>query len=529
MAVKGTQDANDPLSAAPGVISDIPPSGREDAPGLNLGSNRVFGLMNTLNATNSLGQEVDTYIEKLKSFFNKDAIADARIVTHRLTQPTGSHVFMMGNCAIIILFQAGLTDQQNYAPQSFYGRAAARELTSRFKDARLINYLIVSPQDYDRVAQMGQYIAVSLAIASNPSFYNQDVQLLSGNEYVVDPDVMAAKAYINQINPHALQPRIDIGFIVYAKQARTQGMPSWAEDQRPIAAVGGYTEMMQRRQDHTGAIKYVPLVHITSISSGIPLPGILPLCLALAADQFISSRRWVSQFGFQRGKPNLGNLSADPQDPKKLWFANTPQERDEWIHANTLPAVLAIDVVEGQARIPTIALYGDPQNATRVYDQVQHFFSGKLLLDRTQAPFHVQAVDYIGAYGEHGGTIQDSRNIDYLNLLAAGGTQDENARFLQNYPQDPTIRARVVAEKTGGSFKSLYLNQISVLNMNLLGVLASAVQNTIQITSTGTTSRMTSTDWIAAQANASLSQNFTTTRPDVRGGFGWGQFGGFNV
>lgn len=522
MAVLGTNDEETQATPAPGPTAQP----MRSANPMSGSGNQLFDLMNTLDAGQSLGSNIEDYLKVIKSYFTSDASSSSTTIeVRRLTQPNGAHAFVSGNHAIIMLFQETLpSDTQNFSPISDYASYALEALKNMFgKTINLINMVVVLQNDYSRAQQMARYINVSLKIATNPMIHDTTISVLGDSQYSIDPDVNGVRAYVNNLNPSNVAPRIDIGFLIYAKQPRrNNSMPIGPfEDMRPIAAVGGYTEMLKSK-DQTGMVKYLPMVHITSIASDIPLPGIVPLCITIAADQFISTGRWIQQFSsFQKGKPNLGQLSQDPNDPKKLWFATDPMTLETWRMANCLPAVLAVDVVEGTARIPAVADYGYLPKAANVYEQIHKFFGARIQFDRTQSPYLIHATDFIGVYGDRSGNLVDSRNMDYVTLLA-DGSQDAATQILLEYPMNPTDRARVIAEKTGGTFRSIHRTNISVLSPNLLSTLAMAVQQSLIIDAPQGQTRMTSSDWMRAQSTLYQSQNFSVTRQETRGGYGIG-------
>lgn len=528
MAVQGDKENETQTKAphaAPGVEQPAP---QMRAPGFtSSGGNLLFDTMNILGAAQSLGGAIEEYLKAIKGFFGNDSTTTGtlKINVTRLSEPNGAHAFIAEKKAIILLFADQLpADTQNFTPASDYSLFAVKALKAQFgEDMKLVNVVVVTAADYGRAQQMAHYISISLMIATTTRLHDMNIQVLGDNQYSIDPDVVATRNFINNLNPSAVMPRVDIGFIIYAKPPRRGGAQfGLLEDLRPIAAVGGYTEILST-QDQTGVIRFAPLVHITAIASAIPLPGIVPLCLTVAADQFISSGRWMQQFtSFQKGKPSLGNLAPDPADPKKLWFPQNIMDLDKWRFQNVLPALLAIDVVEGQARIPALAAYGYSPNAQVVYDQILNFFGGRISVDRAQAPYEIRATSYLGTYGstDAGGVQSDSRNLDYLNLVASGGVQDSATLDLLQYPLDPAQRARLIFDKTGGQFRTLYRASIAALNPNLLATLAMAVKDQLQIEAPQGQSRMSPNDWLIASGKLYQASNFGVSRADARVGYG---------
>jgi hypothetical protein len=528
MAVTGTKDDNNQQQSAPGGAPN-PEQTQFKAPGFDSskGLGGFGGLINTYGQNQSLGTAIDEYIKNIKGYFGNDVATTGgiKIDVHRLNNPRGAHAFVSGEHALLMLFSDLLmADTQNFLPVSDWAPNAAAALRERLGgNIKIINTVVVIPQDYTRAQQQARYINESLMTVVRPGLHSANISELADWQYSIDPDVLAARNFINDRNPSSVMPRTDIGFVVYAKPPRRQGqMVGPMDEMTAVAAVGGYTEILSTPVAGN-QIKYAPIVHITSVVSIVPVPGLVSLALAIAADQFIGSGRWISQFSsYQRGKPNLGNLFPDPQDPKKMWNIQSDADLNNLRNAYFLPAMLAIDVADGTARIPALADYGYVANSGKVYDQIQNFFGMRLQLDRTQQPYTLQPSDFIGVYGDPSGNLVDSRNIDYMTLLASGGTQDPSTSMLLGYPLNAADRARVVYDKTGGSFRSLYRNTTSVLNPQLLGILARAVVDSLGIEPPRGQSRMSSQQWLEAVGQLYLTQNFSVTRagsgPSFAGG-----------
>ncbi len=513
MAIRGTTDTQETPTQtgnAPGVDTSI---GTVQAPGVE--ANDVFGWMNILGAGSSIGADAEKYLETVRGFFTKE-LGVAAPTMHRLTEPNGAYAFVLADRAIILQFTAAIAnDRPDYMPLSDYGMPAKRSLNQQFPHVKLLNYIEVAPRDYERAQIMAQHLSLNLNIATNAQIAALDVNMFDKTEYTINTDLATAVGYINNHNPHAVQPRADIGFTIYARKKRIQRTGDLPfDDGQPIAAVVGFTEMIARKMDYSGIVsKYIPFVRITGIAASLPLPGIVPLCLATAVDQFIALRRWIHPFlSFAKGKPNLGQLSLDPQNPKQLWFASNMNDVNTWVQANTLNAVLAIDVADGQAKIPALNLYGHPSYANAVITTMQGFFGDRIRFDPARQPFHILAQDFIGTVGEGPATV-DSRTVDFLSLTAQLGAQDDNAKLLLEFQMDnPAIRARVVADKTGGTFRSLNRCWLSALDAGVMRDLATVVQNSLNITQPGGSTRTAPTDWLAQQADIYGTGNYSTTR-----------------
>ena len=525
MAIKiendSSQNAPDPQQTqqAPTI------GGAPAAPG-NSGSS-VTQLMHLFGSASSLGSHVDAYLEQVRENLEKMPQLGKEIKIVRLSDPTGAHAFIYRDVAIVITF-ADLVPSEplHFIPVSAFGANAVNALHTAYPgDAqgngklRILNHVLIHRTDYDRAQQFAQYISHSFMVATDSNIANTTIDAFNGDDFVIDPDVMATRQFINSLSVHGVAPRIDVGFILYQKTRQiSRGQGIQLDDMKPIMAVGAYTEMVidHHHQYSHKEIRYIPTVRITAIQSLIPLGGIIPLALALAADQFTDGpgrqSRWRQQFNtFVKGKPNIGNLSPGI-DGKGLWFAPDATARDEWISQNCIPAVLAIDVVEGQARIPSIASYGIQASHYKIGQHIAHFFNNGVVVNTAMPPCQVINTDHIGLFGDNGGALHDSREIDYLSLTASQGTQDVQSQNLLKYYSDPAIRARVIAEKTGGSFKSMYACYTSVLSSQLLQALCQYVVTTLRINSQQGINHPMATDWLRAQAEFNAQSNFSATR-----------------
>lgn len=520
MSVKSGETSEN-IGAAPGATEPLA------APGFSSttrgGPVPLFSMMNALGVGQQITPEIESYIKTIKECFQKDTnnLPTGNIVVRRLNEPAGAHAFLSGDAAIILLFDELLPhDMQKFTPVSDYGFPAFRSLQNDVPGkTRLLHVIVVGKEDYVRAPQMANYLQLNLAVANNTaSSGDANISLFNNLQYTIDPNADTARGFIQQHSPHTVQPRIDIGFTIYAKLPRRDGSNLQdMQESRAIAAVGAYVEIWQPENQNyqTGNIKYAATVHITNITSLIPLPGILPLTMAIAADQFIQQNRWLQPFmSFQKGKPNLGNLSPDPQDAKKNWFAPNPQALYQWIGANmyTRP-FLAVDVAEGVARIPALANYGDVEYTREVYNQIASFF-GNVSLNRDLPPVIIMAQTFCGVYGDSRmpGQLVDSRDLDYMTMLAEN-KQDGPARLMLQYTSDPVARARIVSERTNGSFQSRYRTRIAILQPALLSVIAAEVARKVAIDGSTQANPTLYTPWLTDTVTAYQNSNFNTTAP----------------
>lgn len=487
------------------------------APGAaNFSNGNIFDIMSRIGTSQSLNAGITDYIKALNDAFNdKDAQQRVKVVTHRLVEPIGAHAFVVDKHAVILMFTELLpTDTQNLTPMSDQGLIAYTAMRDRLgADIHLVNIILVQPGDYQKVDAMYNRISTDLAIATN-SEYRINVSAINRTKLRVDTDTSNAVRFISRMSTSSVLPRIDYGFTVLAKKNRQPGsfQNNVPDEMVPVAAVGAYTEILRVIDPQTRMPKYAPMVHITEIACEIPTAGMLGMLVAIAADQFIANSMWMQPFlSFKKGEPNLGNLFPDPADPNKLWFIKNQQELQESLSTNFILPALAIDVLEGRARIPYLKNYAYPQFKNEVYNDLTSFFSSQVSFNPNVNPCFVFANDFVGTYGDNSGALRDSRDIDYINLVSRGG-QDASLQLLLQYPQYPTDRARLVSDKTSNTFKSLYRRMISVIDPTVLQSLAGAVQNSVIIEAPHSQNRMTNTDWMIGYSRSIGTANFNVSR-----------------
>ena len=532
MAVKGTTDP-DPVATSPSFAPSGPtvdPAQASRAPGYTGGVTQntdLFAFLNQLGAGQALGPDIEKYIADVTAGMKG---LNPPVQVRRLAEPHGAHAFISGGYSFILMFDSLLArDPQNFTPQSDWGLSAVNALIREITPTPgPLGAILVQPEDYVRAPLMARYLSLYLQTANSPIIQDATVQLLMNNDFTVDVNPETARNFVEAKNPHTVQPRADLGLTLYAKSQRRPGPFSREfDDSRPIAALTGYTEIWHTGDQGFAPGRYVATVHITNITSELPLPGIIPLCLALAADRFVDRRGWRHPFmSFQKGKPNLGNLSLDPKDPNKLWFQNTVTEMDNWIGQNMFQKpYLALDVSEGQARIPAIAAYGDAgKYPGKVYEQISSFF-GNIPLDRNVIPFNAMACSYLGQYsGSQRGQLLDSREMDYLSLVATGGAQDPNVQQLLQYHNDGASRARLISQLTGNSFRSLYRTQVSIIIPELLTVLARTITDKIKIIGGVQEDRLIPTQWMDDLQKRYAAATFNTQSTSTQPGFGGMRF-----
>lgn len=409
-----------------------------------------------------------------------------------LQSPPGAQAFITkgeGNVhyAKIVLFESLIPQMQDLRPVSDRLREAQESLAKAMggKTVHIIGSQIISDRDLTLVPQMILSTSSDLIASSRVDIREANSRALSaGYDWVVDPNVTSALDLISRLSPVKTLPRADFGFTLGVRQQgkNNQYANGFMQQQNapvdPIIACVGYTEIIGPIADRqSGISKFLPIVHISATVSRVPTLAAELLAVVQMTQMAIVNQGWKIPFRkFQEGKPNLGNLRIDPQDQNKLWFINNPDMFERFVADQFFPPVLYMDVQEGAYRIPSRLLFaGDnPSHLGRIANEASRFFGAPFLGLKGPLPLAMTvAQEYTGTFGSDVKT--DSREITYLNRVCQGALDKQSADILLNYQNDPSERARVVANLTG-SFTSLYRNRLSWISPEFIGQLSGMVR-----------------------------------------------------
>lgn len=447
------------------------------------GAGTPFDMLALVGQGAALGPDIDKFLEEIVGQLNKNAKAiigtEVRVV--RLQKPMGTHAFVAGDNAVVLLFENMLgPDLPNYQPKSSFIGQAFEALKVEVPGTVMLAAPIVSPQDYARVSNWASYIIRCLAVEMNPRLNTTFNKLKQGNpRYIVDYDLQTALSMENQYSPHSVRPRANIGLTVRLSKnglnAFGGNFQNGPEDAEPLISIVGYVDWIRCDSDpQTNQHKFWPEAKITAITSPVPFKGMVPLALAIWSSAFVTEGRWRNQYmTFGDRAPNIGHLlDQTVTKDNKIFSVKDLSQRDQIINSWTYPPVASLAVVEGQARIPSISDFSDTSLNEKAVKHIAEFF--EITPPAGTQAFVVSNIEYIGTIGQMGGVLEDSRNIDYLHLMASEGAQNEQSRRLLMRSHNPVFRAEVVAQKTG-TFRSLYQEHTAVIERGLIAWLSQLV------------------------------------------------------
>jgi hypothetical protein len=349
----------------------------------------------------------------------------------------------------------------------------AAQLVKNTTGTSILNNIVITPNDYRDVGKWSAHIVSMMKLASG-EIGHITINSLSKGKYSVSTNIGDVKEAIKRFNPKSTMPRTDIGLVLYANEeigvANNQG-PA-IRQATPILVIGGYTSFVSTAgAPNSYALgnnspSFLAIATITSILSPIMTSEMISLAIPLATEEFIRLNGWLKPFTkFGKKDPNLGSLV--PDEKGKPFFIEDMTTLMDFASKNIARPYLAVDVTDGYARIPGIEglRYGT--------DSVQKGIARFLGITETQAAGDLvfqRFPEYIGEIVENGA---DTREVDYINLVAAGAN-DLNTLLRYLYiPSEPHRRAELISKHY--EIKTLYSNVRVVLNAEYIDKLSSLV------------------------------------------------------
>lgn len=472
----GTATPASSVAAAPG---DFDAGSTYRAPGgSDLG---LYSLSRTFDQGSALTENAQTFLDSVTERLNKSGTL--KVTTHKLNEPRTAHAIVAGNAGVILIFAdqlpALVVQHQPFTPKSAYiTREMKNALIAKTNaNIKLLNVYLVFSQDYNRVTQYVNDIGGLLFAANSESTASITAQVMFGGQQItIDHDITAVRQYLSTHYPHSILPRTDFGFLSYVRKpnANTNRYDNAIQEADPFLAVGGYTDFVRRVDNVSGVVKWLPIVTLTSTHSNIKHTGISMLSLALAGQELIARGGWQTPLrNIAKGRPNIGNYIIDPATGKP-YMATSVNEVEQILVRDFLPPMLAVHVVEGQSRAPALSLLTDEAGQAQMINIINAFFGSTIQFNHPSLKI---VPEIIGHIGDVDGVLRDSREgSTYLDLTARHGSLAESANLLWGYYNDPSIRAKVVAEFNAG-FTPQHAARLVVLNPRFIKQLADALRD----------------------------------------------------
>lgn len=374
------------------------------------------------------------YVNTLKNEFNDVSKSAGYVKTEviELTQPNGTLAFVANDKAIVLIFDEAVL-RRDPIPTVAYEESADAALKKVRPNAMIVQVIVITKDDYHKADVMIPFLRNALEIVANGRDAALAVNMLRGSDFYISDSKDEYENNIAVLDPHGVMLRHDLCFSLYASARQQRQMVDYErqqyfgqaiEDRSLVGVVGGYVEFV-RDTSAPMTYRYFPVVHITEIKSVIPSEKLLPMFIVLAMRKWMLNHGWADQYNrlsmtSLSGTPvSLGSLVPDDNSPTKRWVLQTPSDVQTCLNECMNPAILAIDVTDGRARIPGIDRYaGDSMRQAAGLAADFNQFLGAPICDPNFSMFSVPApAGFRGVY-RYGSVNIDTAHIDFLNQYA---------------------------------------------------------------------------------------------------------------
>ena len=341
-------------------------------------------------------------------------------------------------------------------------------------DARII-FAGYAPE-MQRAPIMADTIVRMIQVSSDPSVREATVKALASNEFVVSWDITSARQYEESLSPHAVRPRMEIAATFRAKiknDSLARELRDFDNEYPLLGVIGGYVEIYDKSPTPTpnggSELRYQPVFNITVCNAPIALEGVAVILMAAFAPTIYNTEHYLKQWAdTSDGQPDPGNLDENPETRGRPFMLKSQEERIEFVRERFRPPVIVYQVQDGRDAIPGMwrMFDTDPTYSNIFVDRILNFFEAQATERPNFVISNFVGKRFEGVYGDRGGQLNDSRNIDYLHIAATVGWSaiDKPMRnTLLTVSQNPTDRANLVQQVTNSFFPAA-LTSLSVIN-----------------------------------------------------------------
>jgi hypothetical protein len=469
---------------APGSANEAPQPTAEPigSPGA------VIGALDFLTLSSGLGIDridstIEPYLTEVEKLV-KDKLKSVEMV--RLTKLNNAYAFKFngpdGYLNFFGLYFASLSDpvSQHYYPSSLKLRAIHEELKTvygdkriRISDARVVfgGY----PQDMERAFKMADTIVRTFQATSYNEVKNSKVSALLSNEFTVDWRISEARAVEDELSPHGVRPRMDVGMTFKAKIKNEHGREfrEFENEYHTVGVIGGYTEIREKEEHVVNGqrvLLYRPVFNITVCNSIIPLEGVASIMLAAFAPTIYNTQFWAKQWAdLTKGSSNPGHLEENPDNRGRPIELGDQDELVEFVRTYFAQPIIAFQFQDGRDIIPGMWRLGtpDPIEKNLFVNRLGRFYGDEVEQNASSFELAINLEQrFEGVYGDKKATLLDSRDIDYLWVAAHNGygaISREMRAVLLGCSENPVDRATVIQNATQ-SFTPAWFTTVSAVN-----------------------------------------------------------------
>ena len=482
-------------TAAPQRGAPEPTASFAAAPSGSTGNLDFLGLQDLIGIQ-SVDPNIEPYLEGVTEAVKK---AIPGVERRKFPRRENCHGFIYRGedgyvSAFCILFTTtGDPVTPSFHPTSMRGANLNEDLREMYpgERIRLIDMRVIisdSPAEMARVSQMANAIVTAFQVVTVQRAKDATVSEIGTVEFSPDWSPNNARSFIEKYSPHSVLPRSDLGMVLRAKIDGPNTNPAMRDLEttyRAVAAITGYVEFKEKEVVPTGtgqmATLYTPVFNITSIMSTMPLPGMATIVMAALAPAVYNSKWWARQWtNFSKDLPNPGTLEMDPDGKNQPYFVESQEEMLKFLGDWCTAPKIAFQLQDGRDIIPGMQymVSEDSQEQAHFLQNLMHFYHAEN--DLAPGTKICETIEYRfdGVYGEPNGVLVDSREIDYLSMIARGGAGSvslEDRAVLLGVSDRPQDRAAIVSRFTG-RFVPEYLTTVSLLNPAFLDWVVSKIK-----------------------------------------------------
>lgn len=407
-------------------------TGQQDAPDF-------LQVIRQTTAATAMSAAGTKYVHDLKEHIKaKCGLMDIKTVT--LSYPPETLAVVCGDSAYLLIFSEANRKDENI-PTCALTQPAQMTMRSVLGDSVVLrNSIVVTPYDYDKVEAMGAHLVNCFAAGSSTEVRGLNIRSLNRSQLEISPNPDGYDDFTRRVDPMGSASRADIKLLVSLNSPKKNNpanlnMFEQIEcDKTEIASIGAYVTFASA-QDASGQAKFIPEIHISSLVTNMPFPGMMPILISLATDYLITNQGWKQPFANLggQGQPNIGNLLVS--ETGAPWRCENLMQRDSLITQYCVAPVLLLDVTHGRARIPGIEQYAIAESNPMIVESLNRF-----LIDANIDPHAKVTEMYYQEYTGFlisGGIPMDSRWIDFLNLMVSQSQNRAQCEMLLSHTRRP--------------------------------------------------------------------------------------------
>lgn len=445
----------------------------------------VSDIMSLLDSPTKLSKEGEAYIETIASALTK-AGREPKMVTINGANYE-ARVLQYNDYVAAFVFAETYVPGTPPLPPASVSEDLRYRLAGKGVDGIPALFYVITKEDYERVDRMAAFIVNAFKCHDTPVLKDLTVAMLSNGNYGLTDDMTVIRPFVEQHNPLATLPRMDLGIMLYESKPVENnfgfGQGRQEYQQMPILAVTGYVDFVYAENNNngisSGEIKFVPFFVVTGIFSKIVDSTMSAIGLPLVAYLMVAKTMWTKQFSyFKKDKPDIGNLLRDKETGKPCAVKDISQRNAIINQFLTTPyPAVAVDLQLGGYMTPGLGKLIDAPNEfanmvdrftggegarkfPKAYELIVHNFDGRIRMGKT-------------------GEYVDTRTIDFLSLTKNGYQQDEAARLLKA-EKIPAARSQVI-QQIYPEAEMLYVTYRTFLNPYFLMAVAEELNRTLKV------------------------------------------------